>query len=82
MPRITSPGARTAQTWSSMSVGLSLQGTINTTGDVVARRITEALQHLDDAIRDIPDYVFAIRAPLGAGRQGPGQDRDKGEGED
>ena len=40
-------------------VGLILQATIDLPPDVTAQRIAEALRRLDDAVRDVRDYVFA-----------------------
>ena len=42
-------------------VGLILQAAIDLPPGVTARRITEALRRLDDAVRDIRDHVFAGR---------------------
>jgi PAS domain S-box-containing protein len=39
-------------------VGLSLQAATSLPSDQVRRRITEALRHLNDTIRDIRDHVF------------------------
>ncbi len=43
-------------------VGLSLQEATGLPGEVARQRIIEALQQLDDAIRDIRDHVFATRS--------------------
>jgi len=54
------------------NVGLILQATIDLPPAVTAQRITEALGHLDDAIREVRDHSFAERchdvAPGPAGR--------------
>ena len=42
-------------------VGLSLQGAINLPADVARERIAEALQRLDDTIREIRDHAFTAR---------------------
>lgn len=42
-------------------VGVSLQAAIELPSDVAKERIAEALWHLDDAIREIRDHVFAAR---------------------
>jgi hypothetical protein len=41
--------------------GLVLQAAIDLSPDVTAQRITEALRRLDDAVRDVRDYLFAER---------------------
>jgi PAS domain S-box-containing protein len=46
-------------------VGLSLQAAIDLPGEVARRHIAQALQQLDDAIREIRDHAFTTRA-LGA----------------
>jgi len=43
------------------NVGLILQAAIELPPDVTARRITDALQRLDDVVREIRDHVFAER---------------------
>ncbi len=43
------------------NVGLILQAAIDLPPDVTAQRITEALQRLDDAVREIRNHVFAER---------------------
>ena len=52
-------------------VGLSLQEAIDLPHDVARSHITEALQRLDDAIREIRDHLFATRSPPGAQAPGP-----------
>ena len=42
-------------------VGLSLQGAINLPADVARERIGEALQRLDDTVREIRDHAFTTR---------------------
>jgi anti-anti-sigma factor len=42
-----------------LHVGLSLQTTIDLPHDVAAQRIADALQSLDDTIREIHDHIFA-----------------------
>jgi len=44
-----------------LNVGLTLQAAIDLPADVMAQRITDALQRLDDAIGEIRDHVFAER---------------------
>jgi anti-anti-sigma factor len=41
------------------NVGLILQAAIDLPSDATVQRITEALQRLDDAVREIRDHVFA-----------------------
>jgi len=43
------------------NAGLTLQAAIDLPPDVTAQRITGALQHLDDAVREIRNQVFAER---------------------
>jgi PAS domain S-box-containing protein len=50
-----------------IDVGLSLQAAIGQPSDLARQHITEALQQLDDAIREIRDHAFTTRgsrAPL------------------
>ena len=54
------------------NVGLILQTAIGLPPDVTARRITEALQRLDDVVREIRNHVFAERGhSVGPGPAGP-----------
>jgi len=54
-----------------LAVGLSLEAAIDQPSDVAREHITEALRHLDEAIREIRDHRFATRhrgaAGLGSG---------------
>jgi anti-anti-sigma factor len=43
------------------TVGLILQTAIDLPPDITAQRITEALHHLDEAVRQIRDHLFATR---------------------
>jgi hypothetical protein len=52
----------TAVTTSLYHVGFSLQGAISMPADVARERIAEALQRLDDTIREIRDQAFTTRA--------------------
>jgi hypothetical protein len=45
-------------------VGLSLQATSSQPADLARQRIAEAVQHLDDTIREIRDHLFAARHQL------------------
>ena len=57
-------------------VGLSLQGAINLPADVARERIAEALQRLDDTIREIRDQAFTARGQgIGPHRAPPNGDR-------
>jgi anti-anti-sigma factor len=42
-------------------LGLSLQGALDLPADVARDRIADALQRLDDAIREIRDHLFTVR---------------------
>jgi anti-anti-sigma factor len=48
-------------TASMFDAGLVLQAAIGLPPDATAQRITEALSRLDDAVRDVRDYLFAER---------------------
>ena len=53
------------------TVGMLLQAAAGRPGDVTAQLITEALCHLNDAVREARDHVFA-----GPGQDGQGSDLD------
>ena len=53
------------------NVGLILQAALDLPPDITARRITEALHRLDEAVQQIRDHVFATRSRSA----GPGPDR-------
>jgi anti-anti-sigma factor len=42
-------------------VGLSLEGAVDLPHDTARQRISEALRHLDDTVREIRDHAFAFR---------------------
>jgi anti-anti-sigma factor len=52
-------------------VGLSLQEAADMPHDVARSRIADALQRLDDVIREIRDHLFATRSPAGPQPPGP-----------
>jgi anti-anti-sigma factor len=52
-------------------VGLSLQEAIDLPHDAARSRITGTLQHLDEAIHEIRDHLFAARGPAGPQPPGP-----------
>jgi len=48
-------------TASMVEAGLILQAAIDLPPDVTAQRVTEALRRLNDAVREVRDYLFAER---------------------
>jgi anti-anti-sigma factor len=52
-------------------LGISLQTAIDLPHDIARRRITEALQRVDDTIRSVQDYVFSTRDQAGPSHPPP-----------
>jgi len=55
-------------------VGLSLQAAIDLPSNEARQHVTQALQQLDDAIREIRDYAFAARGSVGLPDPAPSSD--------
>jgi hypothetical protein len=52
-------------------LGISLQSAIDLPHDIARRRITEALQRLDDTIRRVQEYMFSTRDQAGPSHPPP-----------